>query len=132
MLQRFETPKADDNLTFIKYDGKMKANSDLPKILKGLPDETIKATAEVSLPNIRGVVPKGADATSVIVMAGDRTSTPIRDVARLHASYPEYGKPQAWQKKSGTVKTDNYTYELHWYEANGKVPPAEIKIKRVK
>ena len=128
----FRAVKVDSNLTFIDNDAKIKAASGLPKVLKGLPNERTKATADVDFLNIHGVVPKGADASSVIVMAGDGTSTPIRDLARLYKSYPKYGKPQIWQKKTGTVKTGNYTYELHWYEANGKVPPAEIKVKRVK
>ena len=120
------------NLDFIRDDAKNKAASGLPKVVKGLPDEMIKATAEVDYPNVHGVVPKGADASAIIVMAGKGTSTPLRDLKRLYHTYPEYGKPQDWQKKAGTVKTGNYTYELHWYEANGRVPPGEIKVKRVK
>ena len=120
------------NLDFIRDDAKNKAASGLPKVVKGLPDEMIKATAEVDYPNVHGVVPKGADASAIIVMAGKGTSTPLRDLKRLYHTYPEYGKPQDWQKKSGTVKTGNHTYELHWYEANGRVPPGEIKVKKVK
>ena len=128
----FAAAKEDPNLTFIRNDAKMKANSGLPKILKGLPNETVKATADVNLPNLHGVVPKGAEVVSVVVMAGNQTSTPIRDLKRLYALYPEYGNASAWQKKTGTAKTDSFVYELHWYEANGKVPPGEIKIKKVK
>ena len=128
----FAAAKEDPNLTFIRNDAKIKANSGLPKILKGLPNETVKATADVNLPNLHGVVPKGAEVVSVVVMAGNQTSTPIRDLKRLYALYPEYGNASAWQKKTGTAKTDSFVYELHWYEANGKVPPGEIKIKKVK
>lgn len=122
----------DPNLTFIKNQVKIKAESGLPKKLKGLPDEKIKATADVNLPKINGVVPKGADATNVTVMAGSGTSTAIRDVKRLYAQYPKAGKPENWQKKTSDVFTDNYKYVVHWYENNGFVPEGEIKTKGVK
>lgn len=128
----FRSVKVDPNLTFIKNDAKIKAESGLPKILKGLPDEVTKATAEVDFLCAHGVVPKGTEVTSIVVMAGNQTSTPIHDLSRLYNSYPSYGRASDWQKKAGTAKTDDFVYELHWYEANGKVPPAEIKVKRVR
>lgn len=128
----FRSVKVDPNLTFIKNDAKIKAESGLPKILKGLPDEVTKATAAADFPCIHGVVPKGTEVTSIVVMAGNQTSTPIHDLNRLYNSYPSYGRASDWQKKAGTAKTDNFAYELHWYESNGKVPPAEIKVKRVR
>lgn len=112
--------------------GIIKTDDKLPKVLKGLPDEKTKAIAEVVLPNIHGVIPKGADIRSVVVMAGKGTSTTLRDTRRLSKIYPEYGDAADWQKKSGTVKTGNFNYEIHWYEANGKVPDGEIKVKGVK
>lgn len=51
----FAAAKEDPNLTFIRNDAKIKANSGLPKILKGLPNETVKATADVNLPNLHGL-----------------------------------------------------------------------------
>lgn len=128
----FHQVKADPNLIFIAEDAKLKAASGLPKVLLDLPNETVKATVDVDLPIIRGVVPKGATAESITVLAGDGTSTPIRDLKRLYAMYPSVGDASAWQKKSGIVASDHFRYELHWYENNGKVPAGEIKTKGVK
>ena len=128
----FRQVKEDPNLTFIQNDAKIKASSGLPKVKKGLPDETIKATAEVDFPVTHGVVPRGANISDVAIIAGDGTGTPIRDLKRLYTSYPKYGAASEWQKKVGTVRTTNFEYELHWYEANGRVPMEEIKVKRVR
>lgn len=128
----FRAVKADANLTFIADDAKIKASSGLPKVLKGLPDETVKATVDVDFPILQGVVPKGAAVRSVVVMAGNGTSTPIRDLGRLYNSYSALGGASGWQKKSGVVTTDRFKYEIHWYENNGAVPAGEIKTKGVK
>ena len=128
----FHRVKVDENLIFIDTDAKIKASSDLPKLLKGLPDETLKATADVDFAIVKGVVPKGVSVTSVVVLAGAGTKTPIRDLKRLYATYPKVGSAATWQKKSGVVKTDHFRYELHWYENAGTVPAGEIKTKDVK
>ena len=122
----------NENLAFIEQDAKIKANSGLPKVLKRLPDETIKATVDVRFDIVKGVVPKGAEVRSIVVLGGKGTSTPIRDLRRLYETYPDYGDASDWQKKSGSVQGDNFIYEVHWYEANGRMPPTEIKTKRVR
>lgn len=128
--QAAKATQANKNLQFIKNDATIKTKSGLPKKIF-LPDENIKATVEVDLPNLNGVVPKGSLATEVYVMAGNGTKTPIRDLKRLYTMYPEAGNPAWWQKKSGTVITNNYRYTVHWYENNGFVPSDEIKTKGV-
>ena len=121
--------QANKALDFIKNDAIIKAESGLPKVARH-PDEFIKQTVDVSVGNINGVVPKGADATNVYTMAGKDTSTPIRDLKRLYMTYG--GKPENWAKKSADVYTDNYKYVVHWYE-NGKLAPvAEFKLKGLK
>ena len=122
---------ANRNMLFIKNDATKKAASGLPKKLN-LPDEKIKQTVNVDLSVLHGVVPKGANATEVYAMAGAGTSTPLRDVKRLYSSYPRAGPASRWQKKSGTVYTQNYKYVIHWYENHGTVPPFEIKLKGMK
>ncbi len=126
-----KTHSVQSNLHYIANDAKIKAISGLPKILN-LPDERIPLTVEVNLPKIHGVVPRGADATEVYVMAGAGTSTPIKDLAKLYKQYPEYGPAAGWQKKSGTAYAEYYHYVVHWYENNGRVPPSEIKLKGAK
>lgn len=122
---------ASKNRLFIQNDAANKASSGLPKKID-LPDEKIRRTVEVDLPKIKGVVPKGVSATEVYAMAGAGTGTPIRDLKRLYAAYPEAGSAARWQKKSGTVYTKNHKYVVHWYENNGFVPESEIKLKGAK
>ena len=107
------------------------SSSGLPKVIK-LSNETLKQTANINLPNMHAVVPKGAELTSVVVIAGADTSTPIKDIQRLVNKYPGFGDADGWQKKAGTTITDNFKYEMHWYENVGGVPAGEVKVKEVK
>lgn len=121
----------EKNLQFIKNDATIKEESGLPKKLQEA-DTVIPHTVAVNLPKIQGVVPKGAATVEVYTMAGDGTSTPIRDLKRLYATYPEYGDASNWKKKSGTVYAKNHHYVVHWYENTKGVPPDEIKLKGAK
>ena len=121
----------EKNLQFIKNDATIKAESGLPKKLQEA-DTVIPHTVTVNLPKIQGVVPKGATAVEVYTMAGDGTSTPIRDLKRLYATYPDYGDASGWKKKSGTVYAKSHHYVVHWYENTKGVPLDEIKLKGAK
>lgn len=117
---------ANKNMQFIKTDAETKAASELPKKVN-LPVEKMHETVEVSLANVHGIVPNGADATEVYTMAGKGTSTPIRNLKRLYSAYPQAGPASGWQKKSGTVYTQNHKYVIHWYENNGYVVESKLK-----
>jgi hypothetical protein len=119
------------NVQFIKSDSSVKTTSGLPKRID-LPDEKIQHTVSVNLPKLHGAVPEGSQATDVYAMAGKGTSTPIRDLKRLYAQYPQAGPASGWQKKSGTVYSNYHHYVIHWYENNGFVPESEIKLKGAK
>lgn len=125
--------KRDKNVFAAKNGSYQKniSSSGLPKVIK-LPNETLKQTANVNLPNMHAVVPKGADLSSVVAIAGSGTSTPIKDIQRLVSKYPSFGDANGWQKKSGVTVTDNFRYEMHWYENTGGVPAGEVKVKGVK
>lgn len=125
--------KRDKNLLAVKSGSYQKniSSSGLPKVVK-LPNETLKQTANVNLPNMHSVVPKGTDLSSVVAIGGSGTSTPIKDVQRLVNNYPSFGDATGWQKKSGVAITNNFSYEMHWYENTGGVPSGEVKVKRVK
>lgn len=69
--------------------------------------------------------------TNMEVQAGDQTSTPIRNLARLASTYSEYD-PKYWQKKSGTAYGENFHYVIHWYENQGYAPIGEMKLKGMK
>lgn len=125
--------KRDKNIFAVKsgsYQNDI-SSSGLPKVIK-LPNETLKQTANVNLPNIHAVVPKGAELSSVVAIAGAGTSSPIKDIQRLVSKYPSFGDANGWQKKSGVTITDNFRYEIHWYENTGGVPSGEVKAKGVK
>lgn len=125
--------KRDKNIFAVKsgsYQNDI-SSSGLPKVIK-LPKETLKQTANVNLPNIHAVVPKGAELSSVVAIAGAGTSSPIKDIQRLVSKYPSFGDANGWQKKSGVTITDNFRYEIHWYENTGGVPSGEVKVKGVK
>lgn len=127
-----ETAKNHErNLQFIYNDATIKAESSLPKRVEET-DTVIPCTVNVNLPKIQGVVPKGAIATDVYTMAGDGTSTPIRDLRRLYSTYPDYGEAKGWKKKSGTVYAKHHHYVIHWYENTNGVPPDEVKLKGAK
>lgn len=124
-------------LQFIQDDAIIKAKSGMPKKLVDMPDERLRHTINVDIDKtpanqfeFHAVAPKGADMKSIEVMAGAGTSTPIRDLKRLYATYGL--SPDRWQKKSGTVFGENYHYVIHWYEHNGTVPIDEIKLKGMK
>ncbi len=121
----------EKNLQFINNDATIKAESGLPKKLQEA-DTAVPHTVTVNLPKIQGVVPKGATAVEVYTMAGDGTSTPIRDLKRLYATYPDYGDASGWKKKSGTVYAKSHRYVVHWYENTKGVPLDEIKLKGAK
>lgn len=134
---RAAAAKREKNLQFIDQDATIKSSSGLPKKLKNLPGERLKHTVNVDVwPDKPGgfefhaVSPKGADMTTIEVMAGAGTSTPIRDLRRLYETYNLDAKN--WQKKSGTVYGENYHYVIHWYENNGYIPQDEIKLKGMK
>lgn len=113
-------------------------NSSDPKKLSKLPNEVLKHTIDVeiaknaSLPfGFSAVAPKGIELTNMEVQAGDQTSTPIKDLARLISTYSERD-PKYWQKKSGTAYGEKFHYVIHWYENQGYVPIDEIKLKGMK
>lgn len=118
--------KETEILDFIQKDAIIKESSGLPKKVS-LPDEKLKQTVNVELPNLNGVVPKGADLANVYCMAGENTSTPIRDIKRLYEVHG--GDMSKWQKKSGDAYAKNYKYVVHWYENDGKA--VEYKLKGV-
>ena len=113
----------------MRDDAIIKAQAKLPKKVE-VPDRRLSSSVEVNLPNLHGIVPRGASLQDVHVIAGKGTAMEIRDWKRLYSLYG--GDPRQWEKKTGIAETDIFRYELHWYEKNGKMPVDEIKLVRVK
>ncbi len=119
---------SEEILQKIEENAIMMRESGLPRRLD-LPDEILQRTVDVSLPELHGIVPEGSALQEVKIMAGEGTSSPIRDVARLYATYPDDGPFESWQKKTGTAFAKHYRYVVHWYENGGTVPANEVKLK---
>ena len=79
----------------------------------------------VDAPFLKGIVPAGALLTHVMGIAGYKTSVDLRETPRLVNLYG--GKDWRWEKKSGTIITDNFQYEIHWYEYDGR--QYDLKLK---
>lgn len=96
----------------------------LPKVKKAK-DTTLQNTLEEK--ELIGVVPYGSTLEKVRVIAGKGTQSILRDTPRLVAQHG--GEEWKWEKKSGIIKTDNFTYEVHWYEYEGKQYDNKLKRK---
>lgn len=80
--------------------------------------------------DIPGVVPVGATIQRVRRIAGYGTSTALRDAGYLVSEYG--GNPLKWEKKGGIIETDNYRYDVHWYEQSGVHYKEKVKGMRQK
>lgn len=96
----------------------------LPKVAK-IDNSMLQSTMEVTSGILNGVIPRGATIENVRVIAGYRTSAALRDAKRLSAV--NGGGDYLWDKLAGTVATDAFTYEIHWYENAGKQYEAKLK-----
>lgn len=103
-------------LQSMKDDAKIKAESGLPKKVAAS-GSMIQSTVDLEALKLNGVVPKGAELSNVYIMAGSDTCVQVHDWKRLYNQYG--GDPSKWQKKTGVVITNNFKYEIHWYERNG-------------
>ena len=99
----------------------------LPKVAK-VADSALSEALEVRSGIVNGVVPKGAALENVRVLAGNRTSTVLKDAKRLSTIHG--GDEYLWDKLTGTVLTDAFVYEVHCYENNGT--QYEPKVKGIK
>ena len=99
----------------------------LPKIARA-DNSMLQSTTEVTSGILNGIIPRGATIENVRVIAGYRTSTVLRDAKRL--SVVNGGGEHLWDKLTGNVSTDAFTYEIHWYENAGK--QYEVKLKGFK
>lgn len=130
-------PTQNDRLQMLGFDRSVSSkavwarwksqNADLPKVIPK-PNVRLQQTLEVQTSDVKGVVPRYALLEKVHVLAGKGTSTVLRAAPRLSKAYG--GTPWTWEKKTGTIKTKNCVYEIHWYEHMGV--QYEQKIKRAK
>ena len=127
-------PTQNDRLQMLGFDRSVSSkavwarwksqNADLPKVIPK-PNVRLQQTLEVQTSDVKGVVPRYALLEKVHVLAGKGTSTVLRAAPRLSKDYG--GTPWTWEKKTGTIKTKNCVYEIHWYEHMGVQYEQKIK-----
>lgn len=61
------------------------------------------------------------------VIAGKGSDVEIRVADKLVAKYG--GNKEEWQKKVANIKSDKYTFDVHWYEYNGLQYEMKLKHK---
>ena len=76
----------------------------------------------------KAFVPKNTMITSVKVIAGAGVKRKIDVVDRLIVQYG--GTAEEWTKRVGKVESDQYIFDVHWYERNGV--QYQTKIKHIK
>ena len=113
----------DENLKFIENDAKMKAESGLPKKVNVANEYLPYTLGPVGEEFSKVWFASGVDIDKCLYYGGRAgTSTPLRDVKRLHFTHPEYGDAAGWTKKSGTAYGKHFHYVIHWYENSGISP----------
>lgn len=88
----------------------------------------LQETLNVKSANLDGIIPKGAEIESLRVIAGNGSKTALKVSEYLSENYG--GEPLQWRKMGGIIKTDNFRYDVHWFEFAGK--HFEEKLKGVK
>lgn len=73
----------------------------------------------------KAFIPKNTMITSVKVIAGAGVKRKIDVVGRLIIQYG--GTAEEWTKRVGKVESDQYIFDIHWYERNGVQYQAKIK-----
>lgn len=79
---------------------------------------------------IQSFIPKGAEITSIIEIAG-KNSKEFRNASKYVELYG--GKLQEWSKRAGKIESDKYIFDIHWVQGeNGIFTEWKIKNKNLK
>jgi hypothetical protein len=111
-----------------KYVQKAISIKNLKNEISEKPSTVLQTTVEVDSPLVKGIVPKGVEIGSLRIIAGGSSQTPVKVAKYLSETYG--GEPLQWIKMGGIIKTDNFRYDVHWFELDGK--HYEEKLKEVK
>lgn len=76
----------------------------------------------------KAFIPKNAVMGKVRTIAGAGSVKVLRDSPRLSAIYG--GKEADWKKRVGTVTSEKYLFDVHWYELDGKQYEAKLKFRK--
>ena len=107
-------------------DAKSEAAAGAAKAAK--PVMRLQETLDVKSDVVNGVVPKGSEISSIREIAGGDSGKQLRAAEFLSGKYG--GEPLQWRKMGGIIQTENFRYDVHWFERNGE--HFEEKLKGVK
>ena len=62
------------------------------------------------------------------VIAGKGSSVKLRVAQQLSELYG--GTPEEWSKKVAKIKSSKYTFDVHWYERDGKQYEVKVKVRK--
>lgn len=119
-------PEQRDRTKALYTDVKSEAAVSAAKAAK--PITRLQETLDVKAGIVNGVVPKGSEIGSIREIAGGGSGKQLKVASFLSENYG--GEPLQWRKIGGIIQTDNFQYDVHWFECNEK--HFEEKLKGVK
>lgn len=119
-------PEQPERLNVLYTDAKSEAAAGAAKAAK--PVMRLQETLDVKSDVVNGVVPKGSEISSIREIAGGDSGKQLRAAEFLSGKYG--GEPLQWRKMGGIIQTENFRYDVHWFERNGE--HFEEKLKGVK
>jgi hypothetical protein len=119
-------PEQPERTRILYTDAKSEAAASAAKAAK--PITRLQETLDVKTEIVNGVVPKGSEIGSIREIAGGDSGKQLKVASFLSENYG--GEPLQWRKMGGIIQTDNFRYDVHWFEQNGK--HFEEKLKGVK
>lgn len=119
-------PEQRERTKALYTDAKSEAAVSAAKAAK--PITRLQETLDVKAGIVNGVVPKGSEIGSIREIAGGGSGKQLKVASFLSENYG--GEPLQWRKIGGIIQTDNFQYDVHWFECNEK--HFEEKLKGVK
>lgn len=119
-------PEQPERLKVLYTDAKSEAAAGAAKAAE--PVMRLQETLDVKSDVVNGIVPKGSEISSIREIAGGDSGKQLRAAKFLSGKYG--GEPLQWRKIGGIIQTDNFRYDVHWFERNGE--HFEEKLKGVK
>lgn len=107
----------------------------LPKDNAKLPDTTSQKGFNVDIKTkegyaLHGVIPSYTSVSDVRIIAGYGVQTEFRNSSKFAKQFGN--EAYKWQKVGGLIKTDNFTYDVHWYQYAEDDTQHEPVLKNVK
>ena len=116
----------DESGRFTFKSGKEVASGENSGIIKA--EAGLQERFDGVLPNGEQIfIPQGAAFSTVKTIAGKGSNKRLRSATRLSKQYG--GNPIEWEKKVGSIITDLYVYDVHWYQNVDEIQH-EVKLKK--